>query len=211
MKKEFSFYEFVGLIVPSVILLYSVQLLIFNGKGDHFFDSAKLGDSAIFIVISYGIGHILQFLGEKYARFIWKKYFGSEPTQWLTTPNHQGKLLFYDDAFNTEVATRIKVKFPHTVGDYGPLTYNYLFQNNKTARIDIFNGNYSLFRGLSISFLTVALVSIFTLNWFFAVIAIVLFVISGFGMVAFGRYYATEVFRTFYNAQDAPPVKDIKH
>jgi hypothetical protein len=197
MKKEFSFYEFVGILVPSAILLYATQIIIEIVYQKQIVDFGKLGESIIFVIICYGVGHTLQSLGNIVENAVWFLY-GSKPTGWLTKKNRFGKTLF-ENPLNQRIEEKVKHKFGDDIKDYGSLTYNLLFQNGKTSRIDIFNGNYSLFRGLAISFLLITVMCGYFFDWKITGIAIIPFILSLMRMVRFAKYYATETFRTFYN------------
>lgn len=63
MKRELSFYEFVGILTPSVILLYFLNYLIKDSLNITIIEYSELGQSAIFLIIAYGFGHTLHSLG----------------------------------------------------------------------------------------------------------------------------------------------------
>lgn len=197
MKKEFSFYEFVGIIVPSAIFLYSAQLIIEFAYQKQIVDFGKIGETAIFIIVCYGVGQILQSLGNILESVVWFIY-GGMPSKWLTSKNRFGNNLF-DNPLNDKMRDKVKLQFGDGITDYGRLTYNFVFLKDKTARIDIFNGNYSLFRGLSVSFLLITIMCGFYFNWQTTALATIPFVLSILRMLRFAKYYATETFKTFYN------------
>lgn len=200
MKKEFSFYEFVGIIVPSAIFLYSTQLIVEFVFQKQIVDFGKIGETAIFIIICYGVGHILQSLGNLFENIVWFIY-GGMPSKWLTSKNRFGKKLF-DNPLNDKILEKVKHKFGDGIADYGRLAYNIIFLKEKTTRVDIFNGNYSLFRGLSVSFLLIIFMCGYFFNWKVVVLASIPFLLSVFRMVRFAKYYSTETFRTFYNISE---------
>jgi hypothetical protein len=197
MKKEFSFYEFVGVIVPSTIFLYFSQFIIEFVYQKQIFDFSKIGETTIFVIVCYGIGHILQALGNLFETGLWFIY-GGMPTKWLTKKNRFGKTLF-DNPLNQRINEKVKQKFGDGITDYGRLTYNFIFQKEKMTRVDIFNGNYSLFRGLAISFLLITVICGYYFNCKIAALAAIPFILSVMRMIRFAKYYATETFRTFYN------------
>lgn len=197
MKKEFSFYEFVGIIVPSAIFLYSSQLIIEFVYQKQIVDFGKIGETAIFVIVCYGFGHIMQSIGNILESILWFIY-GGIPTKWLTKKNRFGNTLF-DNPLNQTILEKVKQKFGDGITDYGRLTYNFIFLKEKTGRVDIFNGNYSLFRGLAIASLLITVMCCCFFNWQVTTIAIVPFILSVMRMIRFAKYYATETFRTFYN------------
>ena len=200
MKREFSFYEFVAILAPSAILLYAVQLILEYVYQKQIVDFGKIGETAIFVIICYGVGHIIQSLGNFYENIVWFVY-GGMPAKWLTHKNKFNKYLF-EQSLNQRIVEKAKKKFGDDIEDYGRLTYNLLFQKDKTERIDIFNGNYSLFRGLSVSFLIITGLCSYYLTWQLSLIALVSFLLATVRMIRFAKYYATETFITFYNLSD---------
>jgi hypothetical protein len=200
MKKDFSFYEFVGILVPSVILLYSIHLIVSIVYTKQYVDFGKVGDTVIFTIICYGVGHIIQSLGNLFESLIWTIY-GGMPSLWINKKNRFGQTLF-DDILNQKILEKLNQRFGDDLKDYGRLTYNLLFQNNKTSRIDIFNGNYSLFRGLAISFLLISIMCGYYFNWTITLLSLIPFVLALLRMIRFAKYYATETYRTFYNMKE---------
>ncbi|MDP2209536.1 MAG: hypothetical protein Q8K98_12320 [Bacteroidota bacterium] len=201
MKKEFSFYEFVGILVPSVTLLFFTNTILQFALRIPLFDFGKLGDSAIFIVIAYGLGHILHSLGNLFETILWKLFNGI-PTHWLTKKPRFAQTLF-DEHETDKVKSKVFVKFGEVKEkDYGRLVYSWLFNKNLTARIDIFNGNYSLFRGLTICFLILTVLTALFISWQIAVIPVSLAILSLFRMIRFAKYYAREVYRVFLTHED---------
>lgn len=199
MKKEFSFYEFVGIIVPSVIFLYTAQLIIDFAYQKQMVDFGKIGETTIFIIVCYGFGHILQSLGNIFENILWFIY-GGMPSKWLNKKNTFGNTLF-ENPLNQKILEKAKLKFGEGIADYGTLSYNLIFLKEKTARIDIFNGNYSLFRGLSVSFLLITIMCGYFFNWQITALVTIPFFLSVARMVRFAKYYATDTFRTFYNIE----------
>jgi hypothetical protein len=101
MKKEFSFYEFVGIIVPSVIFLYSLKIVIDFTCQKQIINFDKIGETTIFIIACYGLGHILQTIGNIFECIVWFAYDGM-PTQWLNKKNRFKNTLF-DDTLNKKI------------------------------------------------------------------------------------------------------------
>ncbi len=197
MKKEFSFYEFVGILVPSAIFLYAIQLIVEFVYQKQIVDFGKFGETLIFIVICYGVGHLLQSIGNFFENIVWW-IAGGMPTQWLTKKNRFGNTLFDSDG-NQIIKDKVIHKFGGSIKDYGRLVYNYIYQKEKTSRVDIFNSNYSLFRGLSVVFLLITIICCYFFDWRVTIIMLIPFALSFMRMIRFAKYYAREIFRTFYN------------
>lgn len=203
MKKEFSFYEFVGIIVPSVTLLFFCELLFELSSGKSIVDFSKIGDTLIFVIIAYGIGHLLQSIGNMYEWIIWKIY-GGMPSAWLTNESRFKQTLF-DTEQNKKIKQMLFLRFGETENkDYGRDTYNYLVIKNITGRTDIFNGNYSLFRGLAVAFLILGCIALNLFGWKYSLIPIALYILATMRMIRFAKLYAKEIYRTFLNLQIEP-------
>lgn len=200
MKKDFSFYEFVGILVPGVTLLFFSEVVIEMFYGQTIIDFSKIGESIVFIVISYGIGHILQAVGNVFEIGMWK-LFGGMPTHWLTKKGRLGITLF-DDEQAKKITDKLYQHFGEKAGkDYGRDVYNWLSIKEKITekRIDVFNANYSQFRGLTVTFYLLAILVGVFLGWKLMLVPLTLGVLSNFRMFRFAKLYATEVFRTYLN------------
>ena len=197
MKKEFSFYEFVGLIVPSVSLLYIGQLIWIDSGHQSIIDFTKIGDSACFFIICYGIGHLIQGIGNHFETLLWWCY-GGMPTKWLINKNRFGNYLF-EKTYTQKQIDKLTNQFGN-MNDYGLKAYNFLvISGAKTDRIDIFNSNYSLFRGLSITTMILFVDTWYAFSWKIAIIPFVVFIIFLLRMIRFAKHYAKEIYRSFDN------------
>ena len=203
MKKEFSFYEFVGILVPGVTLLFFSEVIIELVYLKTFLDFSKVGESIVFLIIAYGFGHILQALGNVFENLMWN-LLGGMPTQWLTKTSRFGITLF-----DTEQTEKIKAKIFQHFGeksgkDYGRDVYNLLSLKDKITekRIDVFNANYSQFRGLTVTFYTLAAIVWIYLGWKLMLVPLCLGLLSNLRMFRFAKIYATEIFRTYLNYEE---------
>jgi hypothetical protein len=202
MKKDLSYYEFVALVIPSVVMLFSMNyILVLQGNGA-LFDFSNIGESIIFLCFSYALGHIIQGIGNYFEKIVWK-YYGGMPTKWLLKPNRFQKRLL-----DSNISDKVKAKINADYGeindetDYGLLIYNKLFQKKLTERIDIFNGNYSLLRGLSITFITLSVFLFTNCDYKLGLICSGCFFISLKRMIRFGEYYAKEIYRAYINQEN---------
>lgn len=196
MKKELSLYEFAGVLIPSVILLFFTELLIKHAYHLTIIDFSKLGESIIFLAVAYGFGHVLHGIGNLLELLLWK-IFGGMPTNWLTgKPRFKQKLL--DEHDTKKIIEKVYKNFGKSESkDYGQLVYTYLFTKNLTGKIDIFNANYSMFRGLTVSFAILGMLTVGLFNLQYALIPFVLGVLSFYRMFLFAKLYAKEVYRTY--------------
>lgn len=202
MKRDFSFYEFVGILVPGVTLLFFTEFFIEMMYGKIIIDFSKVGESFIFLIIAYGIGHILQAVGNLFENGFWMIY-GGMPTQWLTKKNRFGNELFLKEQ-RKKITTKIVHQFGEVpIKDYGKYVYNWLSLKEKVTekRIDVFNANYSQFRGLTVSFYILSFVALFLLGWKLALIPFILGLLSNFRMIRFAKLYSKELYLTYLNIE----------
>jgi hypothetical protein len=184
-----------------VTLLFFTNTILQFALRIPLFDFSKLGDSVVFIVISYGVGHILHSLGNLLETVLWKLFNGI-PTQWLTKKPNFGQTLF-DEHDTDKIKAKVFLKFGEVKEkDYGRLVYTWLFNKNLTARIDIFNGNYSLFRGLTTCFLILTVLTAQFISWQVTPIPLSLALLSLFRMIRFAKYSAREVYWVFLTYED---------
>jgi len=66
-------------------------------------------------------------------------------------------------------------------------------------RIDVFNANYSQFRGLTVSFYLLSVIVIIFFDWKLAFIPFVLGLLSNYRMFRFAKLYSKELFLTYLN------------
>lgn len=161
-------------------------------------DFSKFGESLIFIVVAYGFGHILQGLGNYFESFLWFIY-GGMPTSWLTKKNRFGKYLF-EKSDREKIVEKIYTEYGKEEGkDFSRFIYTKLFVKKLTDRIDIFNGNYSLLRGLSVCFIILSGLCIYYFNWQITIVAFLFSIIAIIRTIRFAKYYAKEIYRTYLN------------
>ena len=195
MKKEYSFYEFVAIIVPGALFLFSINTLISINYPKYIIEYTKIGGSFIFILLSYGAGHLIQSFGNFFESIVWG-ILKKKPTDWIFNKNIFNRYLF-DKRLNEKLQLQLKSKFGDSHSNIGQVTYIFLFEKGKTSRIDIFNGNYSLYRGLSVTFLLLLTVSYNLVTIKIILILLAAFFLSTIRMYRFANYYAKEIFLTF--------------
>lgn len=200
MKKDLTFYEFVGLIIPSVVLLFSMNFILTLEGHKSFFDFSNIAESVVFLCFSYALGHIIQGVGNFLENLVWW-FYGGMPTQWLLKNNRFNKRLF-EQSITESIKTKIESEYGtiNNNTDYGMILYNKLNQKKLTDRIDIFNGNYSLFRGLSVTFIILLTYLFIDRNFEFGLVCFFCYFISVRRMIRFAKHYAKEIYRTYLNS-----------
>jgi hypothetical protein len=83
--------------------------------------------------------------------------------------------------------------------------YSEIAGAGKASRVDTFNGNYGLMRGLAAAFVMTFALAVVTSQGIIALCILgVLFLLAIYRMHRFGRHYATELFTQFLAARARP-------
>jgi hypothetical protein len=209
--KNFDFYEFAGVLTPGALLLYSISLiypsLAIYIQGKEF----TVGELGLFVILSYVAGHLLQALGNLIEWLYWN-IRGGMPTDWVRTHKKHERYLISDqqiDSLEKQMQSKLKLTEPFIFSDdltkknWTGITrqiYAAVQAGGRSQRIDTFNGNYGLFRGIASAFLA-ALILLLVENgltyWKISLLLVTGIAIAVFRMDRFGKYYAREVFIQF--------------
>jgi hypothetical protein len=210
--KTFDFYEFTGVLCPGVVVLFSAAMIVPEFAPIVRDQSVTVGDLGLFVVLSYVAGHLVQALGNLLENGIWR-IFGGMPTDWVRTRKH--KLL--TESQTATVVERLRDQMGKPLGDltsgewYAVTRSVYAMVANagRSARVDTFNGNYGLFRGLTAAFLfsDVMVVATLTFTWTTVVILLACALLAITRMRRFGVHYARELFVQFLRVPAEQGVK----
>ena len=158
-------------------------------------DFSKIGESIIFLIISYGFGHLLHAVGNGFENVVWW-VAGGKPSKWLLKKNSFGKSLFDADLTN-KIKQKLHGEFGALTTDYDRLVLTKIRVANKEGVLETFNGNYSLLRGLSIAILIISILLFFTLGWREGLCSLILFILASVRMIRFAIYYGRELYRIY--------------
>lgn len=197
--RNFDFYEFTGIVAPGVILIASSLLAIMDPVD---LLEIKLGASFIFIVVAYVSGHILQSLGN-WFEFVWWKVFGGMPTDWVQKKaepilsNDQRQKLFSAIERNEGIENSRLSQMGHR--DWFLLVrslYVVIQACGQVERIERFNGNYGMLRGVSVSCFISGLIIFMAPDGkeIYGAALIIAGILSSIRMHRFAKYYARELF-----------------
>ena len=216
MKREFSFYEFVGILLPGVSLLLGLAVINDEFRGlvtNENFNVAKFG---LFVLAAYLTGHIVQGAGNLVDDLLIRRVIG-KPTHWITWKHPP-----YLSAVQVkELPGALRTLLGHDVGDLRKLSkrdtdgirgqlYAKLQELKRTERLDIFNGNYGMFRGIWAGLLLTLVASVAEHGWrnrITIIVAVVLF-FAVLRFFRFGWHYAAELYRQALNAAQNPNPKE---
>ncbi len=204
--RQFDFYEFAGVIVPGAVFLTGLALAWPDGSQIDRLGDLSVGGLGLGVVLAYGAGHLIQAFGNMIEKAWWKAWKGM-PSDWPRTNAHTlispkqvsllecqvGHLLDQPDfKLSEDVSPRDWYGIARQI-------YAVVASKGRATRVDVFNGNYGLCRGLAASFLAL-LPSIALLGWPGWRIALLLafaFAIAIYRMHRFGVHYGREVFVQF--------------
>ena len=205
--RKFDFYEFTGVLVPGTTLLVGAAVCSDPIKQVVFADDLSIGSAALSVIVAYGLGHLVQALGNLIESFWWRAW-GGMPSDWPRSGRH---FLLSDEqtgSLDTELANKLRHK---TAGGFKSLSagnwysivrqiYAAVAGQGKAHRVDVFNGNYGLNRGLAAALLAVGIVVLVAQGWssWMAVVLLVVgAAIATYRMHRFGVHYARELFVQF--------------
>jgi hypothetical protein len=206
--KELTFYEQVGILIPGAILVFSLTLL-FSGWGKIFgSDGITVGGLGLFLIIAYGAGHAVAAVGNGLERLFWAA-FGGMPSEWFVS--RRPKLALSNEQVE-RVRGRIMERFRYQAPQVQELSrtnwrpifaqiYRDVLSCNP-GRVEVFNGNYGLNRGLAAAFVADTAIILIVRPTNAIVIAAGTFafaVLFLYRMHRFGVHFAREVYYCFMN------------
>jgi len=205
--RNLDFYEFAGILVPGILVLvllcclYPSVLPLGVTK-----DSPSAGAFGILVVIGYGAGHLVQAVSNLLEPLFWG-LFGGMPTDWLRKPKQM--LISEDQARKIQVQAKLvfaydaeKVISGLSHREWSAMVrqmYAAVQAAGRASRVDTFNGNYGMLRGLT----TALLIGIIALpgsplrSWPLALALFGACVLAAVRMRRFAMHYARELFVQF--------------
>jgi hypothetical protein len=203
--KQFDFYEFTGILVPGATVLTGAVVL-FPGWGlPALIKDTSIGGLGVFIVLAYVLGHLVQAVGNG-IESIWWKIWGGMPTDWLRTKPDcllaPSQLTVLEKAVKERLGLDGLQISHSTAGQWYAVTrqvYAEVAGAGRAARIDVFNGNYGLNRGIGAGLLVVLVIALINwpVDWTFAGGVTAALALAIYRMHRFARHYAREVFVQF--------------
>jgi hypothetical protein len=204
--KSFDFYEFTGVLIPGVIVLYVSSLIIPEISFITLDKSISIGSLGLLVILSYVAGHLIQALGNLLENIFWK-IRGGLPSDW---PRSKNAFLLADsqiDDLEKRVQNLLETSPPRTIADFKKQEwfaitrqiYAAVQSTGKSQRVDFFNGNYGMFRGAAsaLLFCSVLSLSILPEGWKAVAVLSVCTLLSFYRMHRFGVHYARELFLQF--------------
>jgi hypothetical protein len=211
--KSFDFYEFAGVLTPGAVVLYVVSRIspevapFIEGK------DFTLGDLGLFVILAYVAGHLVQAFGNLVERALWKP-LGGVPTNWLLQKRQE--------LLSQKQLTALPEKVKNLTGvildkpitdlsakDWFPITrqiYAAVSVAGRAQRVDTFNGNYGMFRGIASAFILCAVFNMvvhWPQGWRVSLGLVIAGSLALIRMHRFGTHYARELFVQFLQLEKA--------
>ncbi len=154
--KTFDQFEFTGILVPGVIALYVLVRLFPDTIGFIGDKDISVGDLGIFVVLAYAAGHLIQALGNLLEFAFWQ-IRGGKPTDWVRNKDRT----YLSTEQMPALEERVSILYPNasakTIAERSPKDWSALTKQiyaivqaaGRSRRVDIFNGNYGMFRGIA--------------------------------------------------------------
>ncbi len=220
--RKFDFYEFTGILTPGVLLLAGLMYLWPGIVAHENLGSISVGGLGIFTLLAYVAGHLVQAVGN-WIETAWWKAAGGMPTDWIRSG--KGKLLAAAQlaSVKSNLQVRLGLSLANDLSQISPgewigitrQIYAAVAGAKRSARVDTFNGNYGLHRGLLAAATVLLGASFFSSTATFAttVLTFVVAVVAATRMHLFGKHYARELFVQFLQipAVKASKVKSNGH
>jgi len=213
MGKNFSFYEQTGILIPGATLVFGLLFFFPEFRALFFSDGVSIGGLGLFLLISYAAGHLAAALGSIMENCVWLGR--GRPSNWVV--REKDFLLSPEQVGSLEqlIRQRLKLDIVTVRGmdrrQWTPISrqiYADVMSHGKPARIDSFDGNYTLNRGLAAALLALALLSLAysETDWRVTVGLLPIAGIYTYRMYRFGVSYASELYAQFLLLPAQPPL-----
>lgn len=198
--RSIDFYEFVGVIVPGAVLLAGIGLLLDAGTVNRFLSPEGIGNAVVYLVLAYVVGHLIAAIGNWLEVLFWKPWRGM-PTDWPLTRPALSEASSWKTVVESYCGEKCKANdFPKWKSLVAKVRSK-VYASNMAMRLNVFNGNYGMFRGLIVSEFAIALVawkSNYNLGLVYAVLGVAS-ILTFYRMYHFGILYARELFSNVAN------------
>lgn len=207
--RQFEFYEFAGVLAPGTTVIVATAI-IFPGQFSPILKTGlSLGDLGVVVIMAYVIGHLTQAIGNGIECLWWWAWRGW-PSDWIG----QGRVGLLNrkqlDALESCLEARlglsgIKLSKDNTRAKWHPVTRQIhaavgAAGAERLKRVETFNGNYGLFRGIASAMLITFVMTLVTAPKSGWSVKLMLLAAAGLALLRmhrFGKHYARELFVQF--------------
>jgi hypothetical protein len=193
----------VGIVIPGSVFLFGLLLFFPVLQPVLTKDGVSVGELGIFVLLSYAAGHLIAGIGNAAESFLWG-LVGGMPSDWVTRTQTPLLSVPQVDLLEKKVQTRLGIIVGKIRGldpkIWWPISrqiYADVAKNGKAERIDTFNGNYGLNRGLAAASFALACIAASQTKWSIALGLLVLTAVYDYRAYRFGVHYARELYLQF--------------
>lgn len=205
--RNFDFYEFTGILIPGALILSILTFLLPGMPGIlQGISSVSVGGLGVFVLVAYAAGHLVQGIGNLVEVVFWKVQ-GGMPTEWVRTAPEKLLSSAQVGRIKAKVGLLLSLDQEKEISSFSARewfaitrqVYVAVLAAGKSQRIDVFNGNYGLLRGIASSLLVgLALLPFSTSQgWIPALVITASCAIAFMRMRRFGIHYGRELFVQF--------------
>lgn len=209
--RSFDFYEFAGVIAPGALVLFGILALHPELRALLVSKDLTVGGLGLFVILAYVAGHLTQAVGNG-IEWAWWKCWKGMPTDWVrtSTGNLISEVQF--GALQTQLPAKLKLQMPATIGEVSSKAWSSVTRQiyaavaaqGRTGRVDTFNGNYGLNRGIASAFLIVSVLSFSAAHTRTALACLLVAAVAWCRMHRFAKHYARELLVQFLQLPDPP-------
>jgi len=205
--RQFDFYEFAGVLAPGAVFLTGLAVL-FRATAETLVGADfGAGDLGLFTILAYVAGQLIQAAGNA-LEWAWWKVWGGWPTEWPKSA--KGHLLSAPQTEQLRVRLRSLLEMPAEgdpfvipAPDWMAVTRQVdaaVQAAGRSGRVEKFNANYGLNRGIAASLAVITLVALLMHGlcaWRLLLLPAVATGVAMYRMHRCGRHYARELFVQF--------------
>ena len=205
---KLSFYEQVGIVIPGAVFVAVLLALIPQTAFSISPKDVSLGGFGIFLLLAYAGGQAIAAAGNV-GEAMWWAVRGGMPSDWVVYDDARILSVAQKQALATKVQSAFGLQIPPVVGqtrkNWAPVfrqIYRFAISQNP-GRIETFNGNYGLNRGLAAALFVLAAADqiIRPGEWHVSLALFAGGLVYGFRMNRFAVHFAREVYLNFLNAK----------
>jgi hypothetical protein len=201
--QKITLYEQLGIVIPGSVLMLGLVLYFPNLKVLTVKDTVSIGELGLFVLIAYAAGHFIAAVGNALESVFWR-LCGGMPSDWVVSEKPSLLSPPQIEQLHSKLGSRLNITLENLEGldrkTWWPISrqvYADVAKNGKPDRIDTFNGNYGLNRGLSSACLVLALVAATHQEVHAAIGLAIVGLVFGYRMYRFGVHYARELYLQF--------------
>jgi hypothetical protein len=203
---KLTFYEQVGIVIPGALFLAALIVLVPALRSYISLSSIGLGEFGIFLLVAYGLGEAIAALGNV-VEYLWWKPWGGMPSNWVIKAEsgllNSAQVALLTTRINGEFGMNIPSITGLSAKQWGPI-FGQVYRaalGIRADRIETFNGNYGLNRGIASAFMALMVIVLVLdwTNWKLAAVLAIAVLVYLYRMHRFGKHFAKEVIFVFLN------------